>query len=213
MNVSSKERSLRRRLLFNAMPKTTSEEVVNLCIDILESEFGDEPDIKYSHLVKRLGEAVEGNMNFGPVLGRIMIAKRKPLDQIGPDPGGRRGSSNQVKLKAHEIVLNHMLNQISEHIRNRETQKDAEYRRGLLANCLASPISETCKETLEEWSFDSEASPVRGSVTDFQRVINESYVWMCIAMGPIEADKFLHHVVASAERLPESFEFSPKSLL
>lgn len=213
MNVSSKERSLRRRLLFNAMPETASEKVVNLCLDILESEFGNEPDIKYSKLVKRLGEAVEGNMNFGPVLGRIMIAKRKPLDEIGPDPGGRRGASEDVVLEPHETVLNNMLNTISEQIRNRGRANDVEYRRALLANCQASPISGTCKESLEEWSFDSEATPVRGSVADFQKVINESYVWLCIAMGPIEADKILHQVIATAERLPESFEFSPKSLL
>ena len=48
MSVSAEERSMRRRLVANAMPDGTSIEVINRSIEILENEFGDEPQIKYS---------------------------------------------------------------------------------------------------------------------------------------------------------------------
>lgn len=213
MSVSSKERSLRRRLLFNAMPESASEEVVKLCIQILDNEFGDTPEIKYSQLIKRLGDAVEGNMNFGPVLGRIMIAKGKPIDQIGPDPGGTRIQHANFQLTPGEIVFNAMLGAITQQVKSRSRHKVVEFRQNLLLKCGESPVTSTFKHAIEEWSYDPDASPVRGTTAEFQLVINECYVWMCVDMGPIEADRILNYVVANVSQLPESFEFSPKSLL
>lgn len=213
MNVTSKERSLRRRLLFNAMPETASEEVVRLCIQILDNEFGDDPDIKYSLLIKRLGDAVEGHMNFGPVLGRIMMAKGKPLEEIGPDPGGTRASNLHGALKPGETIFNSMLATITQQVRNRGRQKEIDFRRELLSSCSQSPITSQFQHALEEWSFDPEAFPIRGTTEEFQLVINACYVWLCIDLGPTEADRIFNYVVATAQRLPESFEFSPKTLL
>lgn len=213
MNVTSKERSLRRRLLFNAMPESASEAVVKLCIQILDNEYGDNPEIKYSQLIKRLSDAVQGNMNFGPVLGRIMIAKGKPLEEIGPDPGGVRTRNDISELNAGEVVFNTMLTTITEQVRNRGRQKEINFRRELLSRCFESPITNEFKHALEEWSFDPEASPIRGTPAEFQLVINACYVWMCVDMGPTEADRILNYVVSNAQRLPQSFEFSPKTLL
>jgi len=54
---------------------------------------------------------------------------------------------------------------------------------------------------------------VNSDVADFQPVNNESHVWLRIEMGPTKSDKIVHQVIATSERLPKSFKFSPKSLL
>jgi len=44
MSVSEEERSLRRRLVANAMPESASVDVINQAIAILENEFGRASD-------------------------------------------------------------------------------------------------------------------------------------------------------------------------
>ena len=56
MSVSESEKSLRRRLLFNSLPAGTSLEIIQQAIDLLDNEFGEEPNLLYGSLVNRLKE-------------------------------------------------------------------------------------------------------------------------------------------------------------
>ena len=212
MNVSAEERSLRRRLVFNAMPKTASIEVVQQCIDILENEFGNEPEIKYSQVMKRFGEAVEDKINFSPILGRIVFMSRKPIDEIGPDPG-KLGIGKAAITDPKEIVFNQMFGSIFEQVSKRGSSLQSDFCRQLKEQCFALPLDGDCKRTVSEWSATEGSAQITGSVEDLQKVINESFVWMCSKFGPVEADKVLHRAIHSASQLPQAYEFSPKNLL
>ena len=119
MSVSAEERSMRRRLVYNAMPEDTSIDVINKSIEILENEFGNEPQIKYSKLIKRLGEAIDSNVKFGPVLGKIMILRRKTAEEIGPDPGVVESTNNVSSQVPRDIVFNAVFASIAQQVGNR----------------------------------------------------------------------------------------------
>ena len=144
MSVSPEERGMRRRLVYNAMPNNTSIDVVNQAIAILENEFGDEPKIKYSDLVKRLGQAIGTNMKFGPVLGRIMIMRRKTADEIGPDPGVADPSSVASSEKPQDIVFNAVFSSIAQQITNCGEITRAEFTKWLSTDASSWDISVQC---------------------------------------------------------------------
>ena len=98
MSATTEERSLRRRLIYNAMPTDTPLDIVQQCIGILENEFGEQPEIKYSQLIKRLNESITANLDGNKMLGKIMLMRRKSADEIGPDPGvaGTTGAGASV---------------------------------------------------------------------------------------------------------------------
>ena len=212
MSVTTEERSLRRRLVYNSMPKDLPVDIVQQCIGILENEFGSQPEIKYSQLIKRLNESIAANINSNQMLGQIMIMRRKSIDEIGPDPG-TAGISPTAMLDPSAIVFNSMLNSIYDHIQKRGTETAAKFRNELPSQCQQAGVSTDCRKTLAVWAKSNTPAAISAKTADFQTIINQCYVFMCAKFGPVEADKVLHRSINQAEQLPESFEFSPKNLM
>ncbi len=213
MNVTTEERSLRRRLIYNAMPADTSIEIVQQCIDILENEFGETPDIRYSQLVKRLGESIGSSINFGPVLGRIMMLRNKTPDDIGPDPGVAAKPAT-VSLDSKGVVFACLFNAICHQVSSRGATRILELKKHFASAASGLDLSTDCKESLAGWTIgDAAEVSFSGEVADLQRIVNSAFVWMCNKFGPVETDKILHRAIHVAEQIPESFEFSPKELM
>lgn len=210
--VTEQERSIRRRLVFNAMPPGTSLDVLQQCIEILENEFGENPDIRYSQLVKRLGESVEGNLNFGPVLGRIMMMRRKKPEDIGPDPGVDQCQPQASDPKT--IVFSCLFGAICSQVKGRGASRLLDLKRHVNHDVGQWELSGSCRSGLEAWA-KSTSDEIRfdGELKDLQRIVNESFVWMCGQFGPVETDKILHRAIQLAEQSPEAFEFPPKNFM
>lgn len=214
MSVSEEERSMRRRLVANAMPDGTSIEVINRSIEILENEFGDEPQIKYSKLIKRLGEAIDSNVKFGPVLGRIMILRRKTADEIGPDPGVVESSSTNASKLPHDVVFNAVFSSIAQHVCNRGESLQTDFTKWLSTESASWNLSSEGVAALNRWASDPKSEPqVSGSVEQLQKIINQCFVWMCGKFGPVDTDKILLRALNSAADLPAAIEFPPKKLM
>lgn len=214
MSVTAEERSMRRRLVYNAMPKNASIEVVNRSIEILENEFGDEPQIKYSKLIKRLGEAIDSNVKFGPVLGRIMILRRKTAEEIGPDPGVVESTASESSQEPKDIVFNAVFSSIAEQVGNRGTTLGADFTSWLSKDAGSWNLSTECVTALARFASNPKSQPnVSGSVENLQKIINECFVWMCGKFGPVDTDKVLHRALNAAADLPAAYEFPPKKLM
>ena len=214
MSVSAEERSMRRRLVYNAMPENASIEVINKSIEILENEFGDEPQIKYSKLVKRLGEAIDSNVKFGPVLGRIMILRRKTAEEIGPDPGVVETTAVKSSQVPQDVVFNAVFSSIAEQVGNRGGQVETEFTQWLSKDATSWEISPECVSELDRWAANTRSQPrVSGTVEHLQKIINQCFVWMCGKFGPVDTDKILHRALGSAADLPAAYEFPPKKLM
>ena len=224
MSVSEKEKSLRRRLLFNSLPTGTSEDLVQQAIDLLDNEFGEDPRILYGALVKRLKESLGDRISMHGVLGNIMVMRNKPEAEIGPEPAssGRgpaataaRGQSvGSTGQKASDKVFNALLEGIVSTVR----QRGNEHTTGL-ANYLTGQLEDMSlpgrtQATLQQWITDPSRVPnVVGSPQDLHKIINSCFVWLCQTFGPVDADKVLLRGVQTAEQLPESFEHSPRKFL
>jgi hypothetical protein len=214
MSVSAEERSMRRRLVYNAMPEDTSIDVINKSIEILENEFGNEPQIKYSKLIKRLGEAIDSNVKFGPVLGRIMILRRKTAEEIGPDPGVVESTNNVSSQVPRDIVFNAVFASIAQQVGNRCEAVRTDFTNWLSKDASTWDLSTECVSELGHWASNSQSHPnVSGGVDHLQKIINQCFVWMCGKFGPVDTDKILLRALNSAADLPAAIEFPPKKLM
>ncbi|QEG20244.1 hypothetical protein [Mariniblastus fucicola] len=231
MSVSDTEKSLRRRILFNSLDKGTPIEVVQSAIDLLENEFGAQPEIRYTQLIKRLRESFEHPaFRSGNLLGRIMMVRNKPADQIGPDPASSLPQTNhsggstanpaspspqrRVILSGRDLVFNTLLGNISAAVVKRHPESAAAYREHFMKEALKMNLSRDCAAKLVSWAKSgAEMSSISGTDEELHKIINTSFVWLCGKFGPVFADKILLHAVALTEQLPEAFDHSPRKFL
>lgn len=224
MSVSHQEMSLRRRILFNSLEHGTPVDIVQRAIDLLDNEYGDQPEIRYTELVKRLREAFDHPaFKSKTLLGRMVILRNKAPEQIGPDPVGTLArtppsgghSAPQVTgLVGRDLVFNTLMTQIVVTIEKRGEAKFRSCKDFFISEILKMNLSRDCGKKLLEWAKGSStATAISGTDQEFHKIVNSLFVWMCRAFGPVEADKILLHAVKFAEGLPEAFETSPRKFL
>ena len=223
MSVSEKEKSLRRRLLFNSLPAGTSEDLVQQAIDLLDNEFGEDPRILYGALVKRLKETLGDRVKMHGVLGSIMVMRNKPEAEIGPEPqlasaartthapGQFVGNATQ---KPSDKVFNALFQAVVSMVRQRGSENATGLANFLTGQFKTMGLPGRTQTTLQQWITDPSREPsVVGNTDDLHKIINCCFVWLCETFGPVDADKVLLRGVQVAEQLPESFEHSPRKFL
>ncbi len=227
MSVSESEKSLRRRLLFNSLPAGTSLEIIQQAIDLLDNEFGEEPNLLYGSLVNRLKETLdERRVNLGGLLGKIMVLRNKPVADIGPEPpfsGNSRTAQPAAAtqpvgvagdLTVQDKVFNSLLLGIATAVKQRNADNLQEMTEFLKSEALTMGLATPTSKSLAKWiAMPMDGPKITGNVENLHRIINTCFVWMCKKFGPVDADKILLFGVKTAETLPESFEHSPRKFL
>ena len=216
--ISEEERSYRRRLVYNAMPDGVSETTVQKSLTVLEREFSDVSEIKYSDFVQRLQRNLDrAELNIGTLLGRIMTLKDKPATELRPEPNSaalRSAVAEALPLDGRLKVFNTMLATIADDLARRGADKVADFRTYWIENASSQGFTDECETSLVAWAQNPGAVPrVGGTNKELAKLVNAAFVWLCNKFGPVEGDKFLHRAVAAAERLPESFDCSPRVFL
>lgn len=221
MSASESERSYRRRLLASAMPDGVTTQTLQKSISLLEDEFGNVPNLKYSELVARLQANLDrAELNVGQLLGRIMTLKKKSPADLGPDPGTSVGAANAsapaenpafARMEGRLKVFNTLFGHIASHA-ERKGSLDA-LRSHLATKADSMGLPEPCRCTLKSWATGSGDPAIEGANEDLHRVVNEAFVWLCGSIGPVDADKVLLHAVKTTESLPEAFECPPRTFL
>lgn len=214
--------------MYSSIQKGTPVEVVQRAIDLLDNEFGAEPEIRYTELIKRLRESFDHDaFRSGNLLGRIMMVRNKPASQIGPDPaetlprptassasGSQANNQRQVLLSGRDLVFNTLLQHITGAVEKRSPEGAASYRQNFLKEALNMGLSRECATKLVSWSkSNASMSTIAGTDAELHKIINTAFVWMCGKFGPVEADKILLHAVKMTEQLPDAFEHSPRKFL
>ena len=221
MSVSDKEKSLRRRLLFNSLPAGTSEDLVQQAIDLLDNEFGEDPRILYGALVKRLKESLGDRVSMHGVLGNIMLMRNRPEAEIGPEPSLAGNApaappsvAGNASLEASDKVFNALFDGIVSTVRQRGNANATGLANHLTGQFKAMSLPGRTQTTLQQWITDPSREPcVVGNTSDLHKIVNCCFVWLCETFGPVDADKVLLRSVQKAEQLPESFEHSPRKFL
>lgn len=227
MNVSETEKSLRRRVLFNSMPSGTPEDVIQSAIDLLENEFGDQPEIQYIKLVKRLRQSINHEVFAAKnLLGKMVMLRNKPIQEIGPDPSsansGRSVASPRTARPAAKVanqdprslVFNTMLQHIADAVAKKNPENMGSLRKRFLEAAVKLEMSQECGKQLVSWARSETAAPsISGTDEDLHKIINTAFVWMCEKFGPVEADKVLLVSVQRTELLPEAYDHPPRDFL
>ena len=201
-------------------------EIIQQAIDILENEFGEEPNLLYGSLVKRLKESLdERRVNLGGLLGKIMVLRNKSEAEIGPEPPvsanyGRQPNQQPATpaiagdLEAGDRVFNALLQGIAITVKQRGSDNLQELTTYLKEQSGSFRLPARTSTPFKKWLEMPMDSPrISGDVKDLHKIVNASFVWACNKYGPIDADKILLFGVRSAEQLPESFEHSPRTFL
>lgn len=221
MSASESERSYRRRLLASAMPDGVAPKTLQKSIALLENEFGNVPNLKYSELVARLQANLDrAELNVGQLLGRIMTLKKKPPADLGPDPGtsaeassssaGPAENSAFSRLEGRLKVFNTLFGHIASHADRRGSL--AALRSHLATKADSMGLPEAGRRTLKAWATGAEPA-IEGANEDLHKIVNEAFVWLCGSIGPVDADRVLLHAVKATESLPEAFECPPRTFL
>lgn len=225
MTVSNTEKSLRRRILARSLGEDTPANVIQSAIDLLDNEFGENPEIKYAELIKRLRESFDHPaFESGNLLGRIMMVRNKPAEQIGPDPAAgpvvegaakaKPSGSGKGSVEGRELVFNTLLGHITSAVGKRGADVEASYRKHLLSEAQQMSLSQDCGKKLVAWvQSESGKSEIAGTTPELHQIINAAFVWMCCEFGPVFADKVLINSVNETEKLSEAFEFPPRDFL
>lgn len=221
MSISESERAYRRRLLYSAMPEDASTQTVQKSLAVLDNEFGEVAEMKYSQLVQRLQQNLDqAELDIAKLLGNLMTLKKKPAGDLRPDPETAGGLSNAgstaaastVRLEGRLKVFNTLFESIARNVEKRGKIQAFQEHMAFKADSLQ--ISGVCAETLAGWVQSDGLSPtIGGGNAELQRVVNEAFVWLCDAFGPTDADKVLLQGVKAAEATPEAFECSPRVFL
>ncbi len=226
MTVSNTEKSKRRRILAKSLGEDTPTNIIQSAIDLLENEFGDNPEIKYAELIDRLRASFDHPAFESPnLLGRIMMVRNKPADQIGPDPADgpvvERGApvaqqavSAKSNVEGRELVFNTLFGHITAAIAKRGDSVEASYRQHLLSEAQQMNLSQDCGKKLVSWvQSNKAASEITGTTAELHQIINAAFVWMCREFGPVFADKVLINSVNETDKLNEAFDFPPRDFL
>lgn len=231
MSVSNSEKSRRRRILYRSLDDGTPVEIVQLAIDLLDNEFGSQSEMSYKALINRLKESSDHNaFRSANLLGRIMMVRNKPVEQIGPDPSDPTGQPGGgaskaapsvakskrpvVVLEGRDLVFNTLLQHVTASIVKHKPDSETSYREHFINEILKLNLSQNCGKKLVSWAKSNESiSAISGSDKDLHKIINTAFVWMCQKFGPVLAEKLLLQAVKLTEQLPESFEDSPRKFL
>jgi hypothetical protein len=227
MSVSETEKSLRRRVLYNSIPSGTPEEVIQRAIDLLENEFGDQPEIQYIKLVKRLRQSINHEAFAAKnLLGKMVMLRNKPVQQIGPDPAegnlGRRAAPSRptrpvakvANQDPRSLVFNTMLQHIADAVAKKNPENLVSLRKRFLEAAVKLKMSHECGKQLVSWARSETAAPnISGPDEDLHKIINTAFVWMCEKFGPVDADKLLLYSVQRTEQLPEAYDHPPRDFL
>ena len=216
MSVSPQEKSLRRRILFNSLEQGTPVDIVQRAIDLLDNEYGNKPEMRYTELVKRLRESIDHPaLQSKTLLGRMMIVRNKTAEQIGPDPGEKLSETTPTAgLTGRDLVFNTLMTQIAAAVQKHGDAKFRSCKDFFLGEIPKMKLSQQCGSKVVQWAQSSSvATTITGDDKELHKVVNSLFVWMCGAFGPVEADKILLQAVKHTEQLSEAFEFSPRKFL
>jgi hypothetical protein len=210
------------------MPPEAGPDAMQAAIALLENEFSEEPNLKYSDLIKRLRESLDSNVNYNSMLGRIMVLRSKPAEEIGGDPleeGYSATTSTESAKPASKStpssppptgrnkVFNTLFEALAQRIAIRGDHFVAKFKEHVADYAGKTDLPASCKAQLLEWTEKGQSPRIVGADDDLHGIINSIFVWACEKFGPVEADKILLEAVRITEQIPESFEHSPRKFL
>jgi hypothetical protein len=113
------------------------------------------------------------------------------------------------------VVFNFVVKQLLQKVSVKHSGWLANLQGFLASQPLNAEVSQPATFQLQEWSLNPLGFQFTHCFTprEMSHLVHLLYVWTCLGLGPVEADRNFTQVFREAERLPEALEFKPRSLL
>lgn len=226
MPVNDQERSLRRRIVFNAMNGNATPAAITSAITTLETEFGDVENLRFNQLILRLQATLDSaEVNLSKVLGEIMTLRSLPAEEIGPDPGRgdvvatatvakKQPAATPMRSGMHAVFAT-MLETVAAQLRHRGDDSHLQMVGALTSSPSVNNLGSRIYDAIHLWgqSPDPGKLSIAGTPDEYRVIVHVVYVWLCEKLGPVDADRLLNAAVRAADQLPDAVTNSPRQLL
>lgn len=204
---------LRRRAILTGLRPFLSDEELLPAVALWEREYAGQPVFALSGFIAKCCTRPALKAQRGQMLRAVIGAMELPEGQLLPDPGGVTRVQRTTSLSADDktsmfaILLQAMLLLV-------EPALQGAVRNRLLLQLDRQKFEGVRQQVLHEWLAGHSAALTHSYSLDLLRsFINQAYVVMCEALGPVKADQLLAQAIRQAEIQGQSLSFRVHDLL
>ncbi|MFL9710009.1 hypothetical protein [Methylobacillus sp. Pita1] len=194
---------LRRRAILTGLRPFLSDEELLPAVALWEREYAGQPVFALSGFIAKCCTRPALKAQRGQMLRAVIGAMELPERQLLSDPGAREGDAETAqrttslsaddKTSMFAVLLQAMLLLI-------EPALQGAVRNRLLQQLDKQKFEGVRQQVLQEWLAGHNATLTHSYSLDLLRsFINQAYVAMCEALGPVKADQLLAQAIRQAE--------------
>ncbi|MCB5184605.1 hypothetical protein LG201_05245 [Methylobacillus gramineus] len=209
---------LRRRAVFTGLRPFFGDEELLSAVALWERKYAVQPAFALSGFIAQCCVRPELKSQRGPMLRAVVGALDLPAAQLLPDPGSQlQGAATLVQRTTHPgaddktsmfvILLSTMLTLV-------DPSLQGIVRTRLLSQLGELKIEGLRRQALHDWLAGHVSAVAYSYSLDLLQIfINQAYVEMCEALGPVKTDQLLAQAIRRAEVQGESLSFRVHDLL
>ncbi|MCB5189523.1 hypothetical protein LG198_02105 [Methylobacillus arboreus] len=211
---------LRRRAIFTGLRPFLNDDELLPAIGLWEREYAVQPVFALSGFIAKCCTRPALKAQRGQMLRAVVGAMELPEGQLLPDPGTQLGDevpraqrlaspslSADDKTSMFAILLQAMLSLV-------EPALQGVIRNRLLQQLGKQKLEGLRQQALHDWLAGHSAMLTHSYSLDLlQLFINQAYVVMCEALGPVKADQLLAQAIRQAEIQGQPLSFRVHDLL
>lgn len=205
--MSSPEFLFKKRAVYTGLESFLSTSQLMQAMILWENKYAQEPKFAMRQFVADLCKRYGKNLAQSEVLGKLVRAMDAPEAQLLPDPSQeidvyRRQFNIRTKIENRSLELKVFQLFLTELFDALDPDVQFEVKRNLTLGEFDEEISTSFRREFIFW-MNGRSSQIEMPVVDVHQLramVNQAYVVICEAIGPVEADKVLSDTVYAVKR-------------
>ena len=215
------EMSRRRKAIYNGLNACLPQDDALKATEIWAYEFSEKPLYALQPFLSRIIEELNINVPRGRIQQHILNSLLNESDQQSDVPEGvRRRGLNQErqgalqKANASHKVFTYFMDYVLAALFKSDPASELSIKVYVFDNAHRTGISGQNLDKVKKWlSENAQVSLISELTTQqMQTLFHLFYISSCEHIGPVNTDKLIAESVKIVEQLPESAEFSVKSI-
>lgn len=229
--IDQQDLAHRRRFVYHGLNGHLPEESVRTALRLCDEEFARDPAFSLVKFLDRLTLADQRAAELRPMLFvSLQRARLKPMHELGADPRPttpaapqprsttpapmQRSSPAAVAVQGWHDLGNLLLADLFESLRRVHSSLPTTAARHLERNLNEAAFSPATFAAIEDWlKTGTPVFTARATRNELHTIVHTLYLWMCDALGPVEADRLVSRAVRDVEKHPSSVRLSAHALL
>lgn len=208
--IDATEADRRIEMIRRGWSEMLTPESLQLALRLCNQEFRTEPVFSVKRFVDRLTELHDYLLPNKGLLFRTLLTSSTSTANNRVSSTAKPANS-VTEVNGWSLIFNHMLKELTATFRLISNSALRSLQAYLLKN---AKLVGAARLQMQDW-LDTGVPNFTKEVTqpEMHQILHHTYLWACIEMGPIDADKHLSRAVKSAATLPEAIHYRPQSLL